>query len=66
MASNRNLVPQAQMALAQLKYEIAQELGIDLPADGYYGKMTTKDMGTIGGNMTRRLVQMGLNKVDRH
>lgn len=65
MATNRNLVPQAQMALAQLKYEIAQELGIDLPEDGYYGKMSTKEIGTLGGNMTRRLVQMGLHTVDR-
>ncbi|WP_152396166.1 alpha/beta-type small acid-soluble spore protein [Paenibacillus guangzhouensis] len=60
MARNRKLVPEAQLALAQMKMEIAQELGISLPADGYYGKMSTKDIGTIGGGMTKRLVQMGL------
>jgi len=60
MARNRNLIPEAQLALDQMKMEIAQELGISLPEDGYYGKMSTKDIGTIGGGMTKRLVQMGL------
>ncbi|OMF19265.1 spore protein [Paenibacillus sp. FSL H8-0548] len=56
--NNQLLVPQARAALEQLKYEIAQELGIQLPQDGYYGNMTTRDMGSIGGSITRRLVQM--------
>jgi hypothetical protein len=57
---NRNqlLVPQANNALDQLKYEVAQELGIAIPQDGYQGNMATKDNGSIGGNITRRLVQM--------
>lgn len=56
--TNQLLVPHARAALEQLKYEIAQELGIQLPQDGYYGNMTTRDMGSIGGSITRRLVQM--------
>ncbi|GKU79942.1 alpha/beta-type small acid-soluble spore protein [Paenibacillus sp. L3-i20] len=56
--SNQLLVPQARAALEQLKYEIAAELGIQLPQDGYYGNMTTRDIGSIGGNITRRLVQI--------
>jgi hypothetical protein len=57
---NRNqlLVPQCAQALEQLKFEVAQELGILLPNDGYYGDMITRDAGRIGGNITRRLVQM--------
>jgi hypothetical protein len=55
---NTLVVPQARMALEQLKFEIAQELGIQLPQDGYYGNMTTRDVGTIGGNITRRLIQL--------
>lgn len=61
MANNRNnnlVIPQARAALEQMKYEIAAELGIQLPQDGYYGNMTTRDMGSIGGYITRRLVQM--------
>lgn len=64
MASNNNsgsnqlLVPQANGALNQLKYEAAQELGIAIPQDGYQGNMTTKDNGSIGGHITRQLVQI--------
>jgi small acid-soluble spore protein B (major beta-type SASP) len=54
--SNQLLVPQANAALEQLKYEVAQELGIAIPQDGYQGNMTTKDNGSIGGNITKRLV----------
>ncbi len=56
--SNNLIVPQANQALQQLKFEVAQELGIQIPADGYYGNMTTRDAGSIGGNITRRLIQM--------
>ncbi|PWW07508.1 small acid-soluble spore protein alpha/beta type [Paenibacillus cellulosilyticus] len=55
---NTLVVPQARMALEQMKFEIAQELGIQLPQDGYYGNMTTRDVGTLGGNITRRLIQL--------
>ncbi|WP_336771544.1 alpha/beta-type small acid-soluble spore protein [Paenibacillus sp. MMO-58] len=62
---NRNslLVPNARAALEQLKFEIAQELGIELPADGYYGNMTTRDMGSIGGTITKRLIQMAEQQI---
>ncbi|MFC4305426.1 small, acid-soluble spore protein, alpha/beta type [Cohnella boryungensis] len=56
--SNQLLVPQATAGLNQLKYEAAQELGIAIPQDGYQGNMTTKDNGSIGGHITRRLVQI--------
>lgn len=57
-SQNQLLVPNARAALEQMKFEIAQELGIQLPADGYYGNMTTRDMGSIGGSITKRLVQI--------
>ncbi|MFC5451834.1 alpha/beta-type small acid-soluble spore protein [Paenibacillus aestuarii] len=56
--SNTLVVPQANAALNQLKYEVAQELGIAIPQDGYMGNMATRDAGSIGGNITRRLVQI--------
>ncbi|MEV5028861.1 alpha/beta-type small acid-soluble spore protein [Paenibacillus sp. LPE1-1-1.1] len=61
--TNQLLVPQARAALEQLKFEAAQELGIQLPQDGYYGNMTTRDMGSIGGLITRRLVQMAEQQI---
>lgn len=57
-SSNQLVVPQANGALNQLKYEVAQELGIQLAQDGYYGYLATRDAGAIGGNITRRLVQI--------
>ncbi|MFC4809358.1 small, acid-soluble spore protein, alpha/beta type [Paenibacillus sp. GCM10023250] len=57
-SSNQLVVPQASAALDQMKYEVAQELGISLPQDGYYGNITTKDAGSIGGSITRKLVQI--------
>ncbi|MEW9700650.1 small, acid-soluble spore protein, alpha/beta type [Paenibacillus sp. SI8] len=57
-SSNTLIVPQATAALDQLKYEVAQELGIQIPQDGYYGYMASRDTGAIGGNITRRLVQI--------
>jgi hypothetical protein len=57
-SSNVLVVPQATHALDQLKYEVAQELGIQIPQDGYYGYMASRDTGAIGGNITRRLVQI--------
>ncbi|MNC76254.1 Small, acid-soluble spore protein C [compost metagenome] len=57
-SSNILVVPHASKALDQLKYEVAQELGIQIPQDGYYGFMATRDTGAIGGNITRRLVQI--------
>ncbi|MCR8659045.1 alpha/beta-type small acid-soluble spore protein [Paenibacillus endoradicis] len=57
-SSNSLLVPQATAALDRLKYEVAQELGIAIPQDGYYGNITTRDAGYIGGSITRRLVQI--------
>ncbi|WP_239617130.1 alpha/beta-type small acid-soluble spore protein [Cohnella mopanensis] len=62
MANNQNsnqlVTQQARAAIDRLKYEVAQELGISFAKDGYHGEMLTKDTGRIGGNITRRLVQM--------
>jgi len=57
-SSNSLVVPQAHAALQQLKFEAAQELGIQIPQDGYYGYMATRDTGALGGHITRRLVQI--------
>ncbi|ADG07033.1 alpha/beta-type small acid-soluble spore protein [Kyrpidia tusciae] len=52
------VVQAATRALDQLKYEVASELGIATPQDGYWGTMTTRDTGAIGGNITRKLVAL--------
>jgi small acid-soluble spore protein B (major beta-type SASP) len=59
-SSNRNqlLVPQANRALEQLKFEAAQQLGVAIPQDGYYGNMTSRETGSLGGYITKTLVQL--------
>ncbi|SFI90444.1 Small, acid-soluble spore protein, alpha/beta type [Paenibacillus sp. UNC496MF] len=57
-SSNTLVVPQANAALQQMKYEAAQELGIQIPQDGYYGNFSTRDAGSLGGYITRKLVQI--------
>lgn len=59
MASNNNNqaeVPQARAALDKFKYEVANEVGVNLK-QGYNGDLTTKQAGTIGGNMVRKMIQ---------
>ncbi|WP_018750433.1 alpha/beta-type small acid-soluble spore protein [Paenibacillus sanguinis] len=55
-SSNNLVVKQASGALDQMKYEIAQELGISFPQDGYAGNLTSYENGSIGGYITKRLV----------
>ena len=43
--------------MEQMKYEIADEFGVNLGADA-----TSRDNGSVGGEMTKRLVNMGANK----
>ena len=56
--SRTPIVLQAMRLLDQLKYEVAQELGIQVPTCGYWGTMTTREPDAIGGNMTRKLVAL--------
>lgn len=54
MNQNKLVVPGSKEALANLKYEIAKELGIALGAD-----TTSRLNGTVGGYMTKKLVELG-------
>lgn len=57
-SSNNLVVRQATGALEQMKYEVAQELGINFPQDGYAGNLTSYENGSIGGYITKRLVTL--------
>lgn len=54
MRKNKLVVPGAKEAVDALKYEIATELGVKLGAD-----TSARENGTVGGEMTRRLVKLG-------
>ena len=58
--SNKNklVVPGAKNAIDQMKYEIANEFGVNLGPDA-----TSRANGSVGGEITKRLVQMGQNQI---
>lgn len=57
MKSNNQInVPEARQAMANMKQEVANELGITLNKD-YNGNLSSKDAGHIGGNMVRKMIE---------
>lgn len=52
--TNRLTVPGSKQAIEKMKYEIANELGVNMGPDA-----TSRANGSVGGEITRRLVQMG-------
>ncbi|WP_026882785.1 alpha/beta-type small acid-soluble spore protein [Clostridium akagii] len=53
---NRVLVPEAKEALNKFKMEAAQEVGTPLK-EGYNGNLTSKQNGSVGGQMTKKIVE---------
>ncbi|ERJ13638.1 alpha/beta-type small acid-soluble spore protein [Haloplasma contractile] len=51
--TNKLVVPGAKQAIDQMKYEIANEFGVSLGAD-----TTARQNGSVGGEITKRLVAM--------
>ena len=58
MSNNSNnskmVVPGAKQAIERMKYEIANEFGVNLGPDA-----TSRANGSVGGEITKRLVKMG-------
>ena len=50
-SSNQLVVPGAQQAIDQMKYEIASEFGVNLGAE-----TASRANGSVGGEITKRLV----------
>ena len=62
MASNKTLVPEAKAALDQFKMEAANEVGVTL-SQGYNGNLTSKQAGSIGGQMVKKMVEKYENDI---
>ena len=57
MASSKSYVnPNAKAALEKMKYEVATEVGVNLK-QGYNGDLTSKQAGSIGGQMVKKLIE---------
>ncbi len=55
---NTNKKVSNTQTIDQMKYEIASEFGVNLGADS-----SSKANGTVGGEITKRLVKMGESKL---
>ena len=57
MSSNKkSLVPEAREALDRFKMEAANDVGVNLK-QGYNGDLTSKQAGSIGGQMVKKMIQ---------
>lgn len=59
--NNKLVVSGSKQVIENLKYEIASELGIKLGAD-----TSSRLNGTVGGEMTKRLVKLGEEYLNSH
>ena len=53
---NRVNVPEARGAMDRFKYEVANEIGVNLK-QGYNGDLTSKQAGSIGGMMVKKMIE---------
>ena len=53
---SRMQVPQPKEAIDKLKLEVANELGVPLK-NGYNGDLTSKQNGSVGGEMVRQMIK---------
>ena len=60
--SNKNVVPEAKEALNKFKMQAASEVGVNLK-NGYNGDLTSKQAGSIGGQMVKKMVESYENSI---
>ncbi|NCC88187.1 MAG: alpha/beta-type small acid-soluble spore protein [Clostridia bacterium] len=56
MSNSSNIVPEARAALDRFKMEAASEVGVNLK-QGYNGDLTSKQAGSVGGQMVKKMIQ---------
>ena len=57
MRSNNNIVvPEAKEAMERFKMEAANEVGVSLN-QGYNGDLTSRQAGSIGGQMVKKMIE---------
>ena len=67
MSSNNNRinVPQAKQAMEQFKMQAASEVGVNLQ-NGYNGNLTSREAGSIGGQMVKKMCPVQTASYDRN
>jgi small acid-soluble spore protein A (major alpha-type SASP) len=60
---NRVLVPEARQGLERFKYEVASSVGLNDYQNTDKGNLTSRQNGTVGGNMVKQMVEDYENKL---
>ncbi len=58
--NNKKLVPEAAEAMNKFKMEAANDVGVNLK-DGYNGDLTSKQAGSVGGQMVKKMIMKAEN-----
>ncbi len=61
-SSNKINVPEAREAMNRFKMEAASEVGVDLK-QGYNGHLTSREAGSVGGQMVKKMIESYENKL---
>lgn len=61
---NRTLVPEAKEGLNRFKMEAAHEVGTPL-TEGYNGDLTSRQNGSVGGQMVKKMVEDYENRISK-
>lgn len=62
MAKSKINVPEAKKAMENFKMEAANEVGVNLK-QGYNGDLTSKQAGSVGGQMVKKMIEDYENKI---
>ena len=64
-SSNRINVPEAKQGMEQFKMQAANEVGVNLK-NGYNGDLTSREAGSVGGQMVKKMCPARNAKFERH
>ena len=64
-SSNRINVPEARQGMDQFKMQAANEVGVNLK-QGYNGDLTSREAGSVGGQMVKKMCPIRTARFDRH
>jgi small acid-soluble spore protein D (minor alpha/beta-type SASP) len=63
--NNQINIPQAREAMDRFKMQAAQEVGVNL-TNGYNGHLTSREAGSVGGQMVKNNCPVRIKKFQRH
>ena len=63
--NNQINIPEAKNGMEQFKMQAAQEVGVNLQ-NGYNGHLTSREAGSIGGQMVKKMVESYENSIQNN